>query len=267
MTRRLVKTEAGWAVAGQDGHSLALRHGLTELLQGAPVEPTSERLEGAAVLAPVDGQDVWAAGVTYERSLRAREEESTQPDVYDLVYRAERPELFFKAHGSAVIGPDGEAGIRADSGWDVPEPEVVLVLDSRGTVFGYTLGDDVSSRSIEGENPLYLPQAKVYERSCVLGPGIVLAADVHPPFDIALTVARDDAVAFQGETSTAKMHRSFEDLAQWLFRSVPFADGVLLMTGTGVVPDDSFTLAPGDEVRIASDAIGELRHRVGTVGG
>jgi 2-dehydro-3-deoxy-D-arabinonate dehydratase len=266
MARRVVKTEAGWGLAGDDGAVVALRHGLTELLQGAPLEPTSERLDGTALLAPVDGQDVWAAGVTYERSLRAREEESTQPDVYDLVYRAERPELFFKARAEAVVGPGGEGGIRADSGWDVPEPEVVLVLDNRGAVFGYTLGDDLSSRSIEGENPLYLPQAKVYERSCVLGPGIVLASDVQPPFDIALAVRRGDAIAFEGETSTAKMHRSFEDLAQWLFRSMPFPAGVLLMTGTGVVPDDSFTLAPGDEVTIASDAIGVLGHGIRTVG-
>ncbi|HZQ26174.1 MAG TPA: fumarylacetoacetate hydrolase family protein, partial [Acidimicrobiales bacterium] len=200
------------------------------------------------------------------RSLHAREEESQEPDVYERVYDADRPELFFKAPAWRVLGPGTEAGVRADSTWDVPEPEVVLVLDAAGHIFGYTVGDDVSSRSIEGENPLYLPQAKVYEGSCVIGPWITLAADVQPPFDVSLTVQRAGAVAFQGTTSTAKMHRPFEELASWLARGMAFPAGALLMTGTGIVPDDTFTLTPGDEVEIAVDQLGTLRHGVRTVG-
>jgi 2-dehydro-3-deoxy-D-arabinonate dehydratase len=244
------------------GGVTALRHPLAEMLRGAPIESTGEPLAGA-LLAPVDSQDVWAAGVTYARSLEARLGESRQPDVYDLVYEADRPELFFKSTPQRVLGPGAVGRIRADSEWNVPEPEVGLVIGADGEVWGYTIGDDLSSRSIEGENPLYLPQAKVYEGSCVLGPWIVPAADVAPPFDITLRIVRAGAVVFEADTSTSKMTRDFNDLAQWLLLANTFPDGVVLLTGTGIVPDDEHTLHPGDEVRIEVDGLGMLAHGIG----
>jgi 2-dehydro-3-deoxy-D-arabinonate dehydratase len=212
----------------------------------------------------VDTQEVWAAGVTYARSLEARVEESRQPDVYDLVYEADRPELFFKASAARVLGPGALGCIRADSEWNVPEPEVALVLDPDGQVWGYTIGDDISSRSIEGENPLYLPQAKVYDGSCVLGPCIVPAADVAPPFDISLRIERGGAVVFEADTSTSKMTRDFTDLAQWLYRANTFPNGAVLLTGTGIVPDDEHTLLAGDVVHIEVDGLGLLTHGIAT---
>ena len=216
-------------------------------------------------LAPVDEQEVWAAGVTYERSRQARREESPSGgDFYDLVYEAERPELFFKALPHRVAGPGAPIRIRRDSSWNVPEPELVLVLSAAGQVVGYTAGNDVSSRSIEGENPLYLPQAKVYEGACALGPVIALAG---PGFDpgaatVRMTVRRAGAEAFAGQTSTARMRRRPEELASWLFRELAFPRGALLMTGTGIVPPESFTLQPGDAVEISIDGIGSLANPV-----
>ena len=207
--------------------------------------PTDHR-----VLAPIGSQEVWAAGVTYLRSREARGEEAKDRSPYDLVYEAERPELFFKAPGQRVVGPGGPIGIRVDSAWDVPEPELVLVLDADLRVTAYTIGNDVSSRSIEGESTLYLPQAKTYERSCAIGPGLVPASEVSPPFPIRLVVERDGRTAFEGETSTAEMKRSFEDLAGHLGRALTFPRGVFLLTGTGIVPEASFTLRPDDLVRI-----------------
>jgi 2-dehydro-3-deoxy-D-arabinonate dehydratase len=258
--RRVARTTEGWGF--DDGSGLRrLRHPLAELLTGAPLEATGDAL-GGELLAPIDNQEVWAAGVTYQRSLQARTEESHEPDVYDRVYLADRPELFFKSVADRVVGPGGTGHIRSDSGWDVPEPEVVLVLDARGELFGYTVGDDLSSRSIEGDNPLYLPQAKVYEGACILGPHIVLAADVSPPFDVDLVIERGGSVAYRGATSTARMHRDFETLASWLFRGLRFPHGAFLMTGTGVVPDG--TLHDGDRVRITVSGIGTLEHEVAT---
>ncbi len=207
--------------------------------------------------APIEPyQEVWASGVTYRRSREARMAESGVADVYDRVYVASRPELFFKAHGWRVRGHREPVRIRRDSGWNVPEPELTLVLDRRMEIVGYTAGDDVSSRDIEGENPLYLPQAKVYDGSCALGPGILLT----PPEEmrdlpIRLRIERAGGPVFEEETSTAQMKRSFEDLAEYLGRELELPSGALLMTGTGIVPGDDFTLEVGDLVHVT---VGEL---------
>jgi 2-dehydro-3-deoxy-D-arabinonate dehydratase len=222
----------------------------------------------AVLLAPVQGQEVWAAGVTYERSRVARNEESGGHDFYDRVYAAERPELFFKAAPGRVRGPGGLIGVRADSGWDVPEPELALVVSAAGRIVAYTIGNDVSSRSIEGENPLYLPQAKVYRGSCALGPCLVPVAEAPAPADmeITLTIARDGASVFEGATRVAQLHRSPEELVRWLFRAQDFPAGVVLLTGTSIVPGQEFTLQGGDEVRIAISGLGELVNTVEVVG-
>ncbi len=215
------------------------------------------------LLAPLDRQEVWASGVTYLRSKVARMEESEQGgDFYDLVYDAVRPELFFKANPSRVSGPGQPIRIRRDSTWNVPEPELALVLSSRGAVVGYTIGNDVSSRSIEGENPLYLPQAKVYDASCALGPTIALEDGSRQACAIRLTILRGGAEAFAGETSTTQIRRSFAELAGYLFREMTFPEGAILLTGTGIVPPDHFTLNVGDIVRIAIDGIGVLENAV-----
>jgi 2-dehydro-3-deoxy-D-arabinonate dehydratase len=237
---------------------------LQAALDGSAVGPVSPN---ARVIAPVGpSQEVWAAGVTYERSLEARTEEAADATPYDLVYIAERPELFFKAPGWRVRGPNEPIAIRSDSGWDVPEPELGLVLDPKMNVIGYTIGNDVSSRTIEGENPLYLPQAKVYDGACALGPALVAADGVEPPFDIRVDIVRESVSVFSGETSTAKMRRSFEELAAHLGRALTLPHGAILLTGTGVVPDTSVTLHEGDVVRIEIDRLGVLENRVETVG-
>ncbi len=216
-------------------------------------------------LPPIDAQEVWAAGVTYKRSKEAREEESAgAARFYDLVYTAPRPELFLKATARRVVGPGDYVQIRADARWSVPEPEVALVVSPALKIVGYTIGNDMSSRDIEGENPLYLPQAKVYNGSCALGP-VVLLAEALPPRDqvsIRLTIRRAGAVAFEGTTGLAAMKRSFEDLVSWLGRDNSFPDGVVLLTGTGLVPPDDFTLAHGDEVAIEVAGIGRLVNTV-----
>ncbi len=214
--------------------------------------------------APIDRQEVWAAGVTYLRSRDARMEESSQKDVYDRVYDAERPELFLKATPDRVSGPDEPIAIRGDSTWDVPEPELALVLNRDGETVGYTIGNDVSSRSIEGENPLYLPQAKVYRQSAALGPVIALAWELDEIGDLAirLSIRRGGAPHFAGETSTSQIHRPFGDLIGFLRRHNDFPVGVVLMTGTGIIPPSEFTLEDGDEVEIAIDGIGVLCNRV-----
>ena len=220
------------------------------------------------MLAPVQGQEVWAAGVTYESSRVARNEESGGHDFYDRVYDAERPELFFKAAPGRVRGPGGLIGVRRDSGWDVPEPELGLVCSAAGKIVGYTIGNDVSSRSIEGENPLYLPQAKVYRGSCALGPCIV-GVDEAPPLkelEIELRIARDRTTIFTGFTSAAQLHRTPEELVQWLFRAQDFPAGVVLLTGTSIIPEPEFTLRSGDKVRISITGLGELVNTVEEVG-
>jgi 2-dehydro-3-deoxy-D-arabinonate dehydratase len=221
---------------------------------------------GGAALPPVDSQEVWGTGVTYERSRAGRVAESTEGGIYDRVYLARRPEIFFKATAQRVVGDGQPVGIRADSPWNVPEPELGIVLNAAGEIFGYVVGDDVSSRSIEGENPLYLTQAKVYDRSCALGPGIVPAWAASGPFDIALSVQRGDTVAFEGSTSTASITRRFQDLAAWLMAALAFPVGVVLLTGTGIVPDESFSLRAGDVVTIDIPGIGTLTNPVVLVG-
>jgi 2-dehydro-3-deoxy-D-arabinonate dehydratase len=222
--------------------------------------------QGARVLAPVQGQEVWAAGVTYLRSREARVEESADRTPYDAAYDAERPELFFKAPGWRVRGPREEVAVRADSPWNTPEPELALVLDHAMSVAGYTIGNDVSSRSIEGENPLYLPQAKVYDGACAIGPCIVPVGEVDPPFTIDLEVVRAGRVAYHGTTSTERMARTFDELASYLGRALSFPAGAVLLTGTGLVPDAPFSLEAGDSVRIAIEGLGVLENAVGVVG-
>ena len=217
--------------------------------------------------APIGNQEVWAAGVTYYRSREARIQESKSAgggDFYDRVYDAERPELFFKATPHRVVGPNGKVAIRDDSSWSVPEPELALLISPKGKIIGYTIGNDMSSRSIEGENPLYLPQAKVYDRSCALGPGILVALEPLPSStEISLEIMRGTKSEFAGTTTLASMKRDPVSLVEYLYRSNSFPAGCFLLTGTGIVPPDSFTLAPGDEIRIAITGIGTLVNRVG----
>ncbi|HEX5166114.1 MAG TPA: fumarylacetoacetate hydrolase family protein [Thermomicrobiales bacterium] len=221
-------------------------------------------LDEVAFLAPVDEQEVWAAGVTYERSRDARMEESSVDDVYARVYDAERPEIFFKAPAWRCVGDFQPVAIRHDSTWDVPEPELALVIDSEGTIAGYTVGNDVSSRSIEGENPLYLPQAKMFSGSCALGPWIVLANELHDPLalDIRLRIERDGQPHWSGQTSTRSFHRSLDQLVECLYSALDFPAGAVLMTGTGIVPPSEFTLESGDTVSIEIDGIGTLTNHV-----
>jgi 2-dehydro-3-deoxy-D-arabinonate dehydratase len=214
-----------------------------------------------ALRVPLDRQEVWAAGVTYLRSKEARMEESEGGgSFYDRVYAAERPELFLKATPSRVVGPEESIRIRRDAVWNVPEPEVAVVISAALKIVGYTVGNDVSSRDIEGENPLYLPQAKVYRQCCALGPYILLAEEGrgHRNFDVRLTIERRGEQIFGGETSTAQMKRRFDELVAYLGRENLFPDGAFLLTGTGIVPPDSFTLQAGDVVRIEVPGIGTL---------
>lgn len=212
-------------------------------------------------LAPAQNQEVWAAGVTYLRSRQARAEESKGAggDFYDRVYAAPRPELFFKAAGFRVVGPGGHVAIRADSKWNVPEPELTLLISSDRRITGYTIGNDMSSRDIEGENPLYLPQAKTYDGSCAIGPCILIAERALPMETvIGLIIRRRGAVAFEGRTEISRIQRPFASLAEYLFRQSSFPHGCFLMTGTGVVPPDAFTLQSGDEIAITIEPIGTL---------
>jgi 2-dehydro-3-deoxy-D-arabinonate dehydratase len=218
--------------------------------------PKEEPATGA-LLAPLEvAHEVWAAGVTYLRSREARRAESTLADVYDRVYEAERPELFFKSPGWRVAGPGGPIRVRRDSAWNVPEPEMVLVINRRLEIVGYCAGNDVSSRSIEGENPLYLPQAKVYNGSCALGPGILLTEpDTLRALPIGLTITKGGADCFSGQASTADMKRDPAELAGYLGRELDFPHGVFLMTGTSIVPSSDFTLQPGDRVQVRVGAL------------
>jgi 2-dehydro-3-deoxy-D-arabinonate dehydratase len=217
------------------------------------------------LLPPVDGlTEVWACGVTYERSSAARQEESDVADVYARVYTAERPELFFKSPAWRVCGDGEPIGIRPDSQISVPEPELALVCNAGAEIVGVTICDDVSSRDIEGQNPLYLPQAKIYAGACALGPGITPAWAVDDIGALAITVSvrRDGTVAWSGETSTAQLHRDLTELVEYLFRSASFPHGAVLSTGTGLVPELSFTLAPGDEVEVGIAGVGTLTNVV-----
>jgi 2-dehydro-3-deoxy-D-arabinonate dehydratase len=244
----------------------------TWLAQHSPVATIRNALESCrrfpiagdiVLLPPIDVQEVWASGVTYLRSKVARMDESRKSaDIYDQVYDAERPELFFKATSSRVAGHGMPIRIRRDSTWNVPEPELVLVLSSRGDIVGTTIGNDMSSRSIEGENPLYLPQAKIYTGSCALGPVIDLNEGEPSPRRILITIARGGKPVFNGEISTSQMKRKATDLAQYLFRELEFPAGAFLFTGTGIVPPNDFTLNEGDVVAITIEGIGTLENTV-----
>jgi 2-dehydro-3-deoxy-D-arabinonate dehydratase len=284
-----VNGQAVWRIAAPDGVRIArgrVTEGPTDLL---PVDSISELLSvhgpslvdtlhmdsrgpvpsGTELLAPVDDQEIWASGVTFERSRVARNEEAaTTGDVYDRVYVAERPELFFKAPGWRVRGEAAPIGIRSDSAWNVPEPELGLVVDARGVLVAYTVGNDVSSRSIEGENPLYLPQAKVFHGACALGPALV-PVECAPPFQelvIHMTVVRADRNAFEDQVRLSRMRRTPEELVDWLFRALHFPVGFVLMSGTSMVPPAEFTLMLGDTVRISVPGVGTLTNHVGELG-
>jgi 2-dehydro-3-deoxy-D-arabinonate dehydratase len=239
-------------------------HGyLTALTQrGTPAAP----IDTAKLLAPIDHQEVWAAGVTYYRSRSARIEESKDAGggtFYDRIYTAERPELFFKATGHKVAGPHSPVRIRRDATWSVPEPELTLVINPRAQIIGYTIGNDMSSRDIEGLNPLYLPQAKVYDQSCALGPGILIQSEPLPKTtEISLEIIRGKVRAFSASTALAELKRDPQTLVDYLFRDQSFPHGCFLLTGTGIVPPDSFTLQSKDEIRITIDPIGTLTNTV-----
>jgi 2-dehydro-3-deoxy-D-arabinonate dehydratase len=247
--------------------SAALQLSAAELrteLEAVTGSKESVALSDITLDAPMDEQEIWAAGVTYLRSRDARMEESTEKSVYDRVYDADRPEIFFKAMRNRVSGSGASVAIRSDSSWDVPEPELTLAINAMGQIVGYTIGNDVSSRTIEGENPLYLPQAKVYSKCAGLGPVIALAWELTETDDLAikLTITRDGKLYFEGETSTKQIHRPFEQLVEYLFRNNDFPSGVFLMTGTGIVPPSEFTLEDGDHVAITIEGIGTLENPV-----
>lgn len=251
---------------------------VVDLLESADLPGTLKRLAALPVrsvpvsevcfVSPIEDQEVWAAGVTYLRSKAARMEESEfSASAYDRVYDAPRPEIFFKSLGPKTVGAGGPVGIRADAKWNVPEPELALVFNSRRELVGFTVGNDMSSRDIEGENLLYLPQAKTYKGSCALGPFIRVAADEAEArtWGIRLEIRRDGAEVFSGTTQVSNIKRSFSELGGWLHRSQEFARGVVLLTGTGIVPPNEFTLASGDVVRITIDGIGTLENPVAVV--
>jgi 2-dehydro-3-deoxy-D-arabinonate dehydratase len=270
---RLPGGESRLARGDTNGPAELLRAGLTvdDLLSGQASEfaaqVASEPSDGpvppdVALLAPIGSQEVWGAGVTYLRSRDARKEEPLDGSPYDRVYEATRPEIFIKSVAWRVRGPAEPIAIRADSAWNVPEPELTLVLAADVAIAGYTLGNDVSSRSIEGENLLYLPQAKTYDGSCALGPCIVPAQEAEPPFELQLEIQRAGRIVWEGTISTANMRRSFEELASYLGRALTFPVGAFLLTGAGLAPEASFTLAPGDVVRITAPQIGTLENGV-----
>jgi len=264
----LLESDHRWqALPETDWAALTTRDDLLDYLRklaasGTPADaPANEGL-----LAPIAMQEVWAAGVTYYRSRTARMEESQTAGggtFYDRVYLAERPELFFKSSPGKVVGPGKSVHIRRDSKWNVPEPEFTLLLSPSGKIIGYTIGNDMSSRDIEGENPLYLPQAKVYDGACALGP-CILVQDQLPASEtrIALEILRSGQAVFKDETTLAQLKREPKVLAEYLFRENSFPHGCFLLTGTGIVPPDSFTLAPRDLIRITIDGIGTLNNSV-----
>jgi 2-dehydro-3-deoxy-D-arabinonate dehydratase len=240
---------------------------LAGLLNGPAIpESEADKLIASGVLPPIGTQEVWAAGVTYLRSRDARMEESKDSGgdfFYRKVYDADRPELFFKSVAHRVVGPGQKVRIRKDSTWDVPEPELTLFINSEGSIQGYTAGNDMSSRSIEGENPLYLPQAKMYEGSCSLGPCLFVPAQpISPETNIRITISRNSNSVFDATIQLNRMKRQLQELASWLFKEMKFMNGCYLMTGTGLVPGNDFTLQEGDEVQIMIDGIGTLANRV-----
>jgi 2-dehydro-3-deoxy-D-arabinonate dehydratase len=273
---KLYRTGDGNFIEHAGGSYRVPEHGWDALvahhdLHGYLVSVAAERnrvagFADARTLAPIGSQEVWAAGVTYYRSRDARMAESKDAgggDFYDRVYSAERPELFFKATASRVAAAGEPVRIRSDAKWSVPEPELTLVINPHGRIIGYTIGNDMSSRDIEGENPLYLPQAKVYDRSCALGPCVLVSTEPLPAATaIRLEIERAGKSGFAGATTLAQLRRKPEVLVEYLFRDNVFRAGAYLMTGTGIVPPDSFTLAAGDRVRISIDSIGTLENTV-----
>lgn len=251
-------SDAGWRSLDALWEAGEARECLTDVLRRPLTDHSPDDIEW---LAPVDAQEVWAAGVTYLRSKTARMEESEfSATAYDRVYEAERPELFFKAMPAKVVGPGQPVAVRRDSKWTVPEPELALVLNPRGEVVGYTVGNDMSARDIEGDNLLYLPQAKIYTGSCALGPWVVLGPEeaAARAWTIGVRIRRGGDEVFAGQTEVGRLKRRFADLAAWLFRAQAFPHGAVLLTGTGVVPPDDFSLQAGDEVEIEVSGIGRL---------
>ena len=253
-------------------------HRINELLERKDLAEQLARVSQAAgagwpldqvrLLTPVESQEIWAAGVTYLRSKQARMEESDfSARAYDHVYEAARPEIFFKAVPEKVVSPGEAVGIRRDARWNVPEPELTLVVNSSGSLVGFTIGNDMSSRDIEGENLLYLPQAKIYTGSCAIGPWMVVGTveDDARQWTIRLEIQRGDAIVFAGETRVDQIKRKFGELIEYLFRSQTFPRGAMLLTGAGIVPPDAFTLAAGDRVRISISGIGTLENPVTVV--
>ena len=267
---RVIESEGHWYVLKNAAwDELVARDDLASFLRDAIKNSpaTDGAIADGNLLAPIGSQEVWAAGVTYHRSRDARMEESESAgggDFYDRVYQAERPELFFKATPHRVVGPGAKVAIRRDAKWSVPEPELALMVSPRGKILGYTVGNDMSSRDIEGENPLYLPQAKVYDRSCALGPCVLVAGEALPrSTEIRLEILRGGSSAFAGRTTLNELKRDPQTLVDYLFRDNSFPKGCFLLTGTGIVPPDSFTLAHGDEIRISIEGIGTLANFVG----
>ena len=271
---KLYRTTQGSIVESGEAHFAVPAKSWDELICSADLQQrVSAATKGPAIafdqskaLAPIVSQEVWASGVTYFRSRSARIEESKDAGggtFYDRVYEAERPELFFKSAGFRVVGPGDIVRIRSDARWSVPEPELTLLIHPEGRIIGYTIGNDMSSRDIEGENPLYLPQAKSYNGSCALGPCILLAGEQPPKSTgIHLEIVRGGTSIFAGSTTLAELKREFEELVNFLFRELSFPHGAFLMTGTGIVPGDDFTLASGDVIQIRIDGIGVLENTV-----
>ena len=271
----LYRTASAWWAQTAPGFGLSLpldgtdrltaREDLLEYLEtmtrGGTPDPLPQKF-----LAPLQAQEIWAAGVTYYRSRTARMSEAEGAgggDFYDRVYTAERPELFFKASPHRVVGPDAAVRIRRDSKWNVPEPELALLISPGGKILGYTIANDMSSRDLEGANPLYLPQAKTYDGCCALGPAILVSRERPvPETGIHLTIRRAGEAVFRGSTKLSEMKRSLEELVAFLFRECSFPNGCFLLTGTGIVPPDSFTLAVQDRVEISIDGIGMLANTV-----
>jgi len=272
---KLFRTRNGWivergathvAVPAAHASALTAREDLGGFLaEGNGFAPAAAPAD-TDLLPPIEQQEGWAAGVTYFRSRTARMEESKASagsGFYDLVYNAERPELFFKAAAWRVVGPGGTVRLRGDARWNVPEPELALLISPKGRILGYTIGNDMSSRDIEGENPLYLPQAKVYDGSCALGPCILIQREpLASSSGIHLEIRRRGAVAFRASTTLAEMKRDLQTLVDYLYKETSFPNGAVLLTGTGVVPPDDFTLQSGDDIAISLDEVGTLRNTV-----
>ncbi len=272
---KVFRTTSGIVVEHQGKYFQVGDASIDQLLTAADAEAfLLARIEGAQeialdqqqILAPLQNQEVWAAGVTYLRSRSARIEESKSAgggDFYDRVYAADRPELFFKSVGGKVVGSGQFVKIRSDSAWSVPEPELTLVINRNAEIIGYSIGNDMSSRDIEGANPLYLPQAKVYDGACAIGPGILLQrTPLSPQTQISMQIWRHEVIEFSGAVRLSEMKRTLQTLTDYLFRHQSFPHGVFLLTGTGVIPPDSFTLHSGDTISISIDALGTLTNTV-----